>query len=377
VTAVDVVTGLDSLESELITLDATVATAFGGCSAPHRCAQITSTGVPTASTAFRFRTLDTIETALGMRLGCTIAIGPTPLWRFTTNAQPSAWAMGDVSVTTCPLPRVTGAVATDSTTVRVDFDAQIAPASVTPGAFTFTGGVMAVSAVASGSSVTVTTSPMVGGTMYTVTVASTVTDVIGGGIDAAANSATFTAPVPCSTSHLVLNEIDYDQTGTDAAEFVEIYNPTPAAVVMTGMAVLLYNGGTAGVTATEYARVALTGTIPAGGYVVIGPPGFAGATFFWPGATGQLQQGPNDGVLLFNVATSAVIDVATYGGGSVSTVTTAAPATMIPIAPEGAATIGNDTVAGSLGREPTGCDRDSPVADWMVDAAPSPGAANP
>ena len=52
---------------------------------------------------------------------------------------------------------------------------------------------------------------------------------------------------------LVINEIDYDQVGTDVAEFVEIYKPTPYPIDLTDMALVFVNGG----TNTEYGRVSL------------------------------------------------------------------------------------------------------------------------
>jgi hypothetical protein len=46
----------------------------------------------------------------------------------------------------------------------------------------------------------------------------------------------------CGAGHLVVNEIDYDQIGTDAAEFLEIYNGTGATVNLNGYQVELVNG---------------------------------------------------------------------------------------------------------------------------------------
>ena len=56
-----------------------------------------------------------------------------------------------------------------------------------------------------------------------------------------------------SVTHLVLNEVDYDNVGADNREFVEVFNGTGASVDLGNKAVVLVNGG----TGTEYARVAL------------------------------------------------------------------------------------------------------------------------
>src|SRR6058998_1325337 len=53
--------------------------------------------------------------------------------------------------------------------------------------------------------------------------------------------------------HLVLNEADYDNVGTDNREFVEVFNGTGSPVDLGDKAVVLVNG----LTGTEYTRVAL------------------------------------------------------------------------------------------------------------------------
>jgi len=45
-------------------------------------------------------------------------------------------------------------------------------------------------------------------------------------------------------ANLVINEIDYDQAGTDTEEFLEIYNPTGSPVNLDGYTVELVNGST-------------------------------------------------------------------------------------------------------------------------------------
>jgi hypothetical protein len=44
-------------------------------------------------------------------------------------------------------------------------------------------------------------------------------------------------------THLVINEVDYDNVGTDTQEFVEIFNGTGAGVPLADYAVVLVNGG--------------------------------------------------------------------------------------------------------------------------------------
>src|SRR5262249_14638546 len=52
------------------------------------------------------------------------------------------------------------------------------------------------------------------------------------------------APSVCRVASLVINEVDYDQAGTDSASFIEIYNGTGADVALDGLAVVLINGST-------------------------------------------------------------------------------------------------------------------------------------
>ena len=55
------------------------------------------------------------------------------------------------------------------------------------------------------------------------------------------------------TWHLVINEVDYNQTGTDTLEFVEIVNPTNVAAPLAGIVVQTINGDNDAVLNT-YAR---------------------------------------------------------------------------------------------------------------------------
>jgi len=55
-------------------------------------------------------------------------------------------------------------------------------------------------------------------------------------------SARFIELVEIPGGNLVINEIDYDQAGTDGEEFIEIYNPTGSAVNLDGWVVELVNG---------------------------------------------------------------------------------------------------------------------------------------
>jgi hypothetical protein len=192
--------------------------------------------------------------------------------------------------------------------------------------------------------------------------------------------------VPPGTG-LVINEVDYDQPGTDTTEYVEIFNPTSFAVPLTDLALILVNGGTA--PPSEYRRVLLgpAGTLPAGGYLVISaeavtvpaaavhyiPPLGSGPTQ-WP-ASDAVQNGGPDGMLLVNTAASTVIDRLSYEGSI-----TNAPISGFGVVNlvEGTATTASDnnaTVA-SIARIPNGTDTDNAAADWAVTTTPTPGGTN-
>jgi hypothetical protein len=91
------------------------------------------------------------------------------------------------------VPTVVSAVATSLTEVIVTFDRDILDASITNvmAQFTFDNGLTASAASVSGPDVTLTTSMQTGGVQYIVTVADTVTDLAGLGVDPANNTATF------------------------------------------------------------------------------------------------------------------------------------------------------------------------------------------
>jgi hypothetical protein len=179
------------------------------------------------------------------------------------------------------------------------------------------------------------------------------------------------------TTHLVINEIDYDQPGTDMAEFVEIHNPTGAAIALDGLALVLFNGD----TDIEYARVVLSGSLAAGAYAVVAPTGFAvpaGVTLFtFAGATNQLQNGAPDAVAIVDTAGPTFVDFLAYEGAN-DMVRFMADPTIFTV-PEGATSPGVTDPSdsdGSLARNPNACDRDMPAMDWALDTTPSPGVAN-
>src|SRR5262245_32620326 len=84
----------------------------------------------------------------------------------------------------------------------------------------------------------------------------------------------FISGVPLSQSvravstTIVINEIDYDQPGTDGAEFLELKNVGPTAVNLDDYTVELVNGNAGG--AAVYQTIDLPSvSLPAGDYFVI------------------------------------------------------------------------------------------------------------
>ncbi|HEU6445715.1 MAG TPA: lamin tail domain-containing protein, partial [Gaiellaceae bacterium] len=162
-------------------------------------------------------------------------------------------------------------------------------------------------------------------------------------------------PPPAEQAKLVINEVDYDQVGTDANGFVEIHNTGGAAADLSDVDLVAVNGG----DNAEYDRVALTGTLAAGAYLDVAI---------------ELQNGSPDGIALLQGATlldalsyEGAITAATIGGQTYNLV----EGTVLPLSVED-----SNTVAGSLIRNPDGKDTDDAAADWAFTTTITRGAAN-
>ncbi|HBX68125.1 MAG TPA: hypothetical protein DEH25_01720 [Chloroflexi bacterium] len=161
---------------------------------------------------------------------------------------------------------------------------------------------------------------------------------------------------------LVINEIDYDQPGTDAAEFVEIFNHGPVATDLTGWTLDLVNGN----GGTVYLSIDLSSyTLAAGGYFVVcaNTATVANCNLDVSPDTNLIQNGAPDAVALsFN---GTLIDAVSYEGD------TAAPYT------EGSgAGLADNGLDGSISRCPNGVDTNQNNVDFTFTDSSTPGAEN-
>lgn len=182
-------------------------------------------------------------------------------------------------------------------------------------------------------------------------------------------------------AQLVINEVDYDQVGTDSNEFVEIFNPTGLAIDLADYKLLFVNGS----TNTVYTPVDLSpaGILAAGGYLVVASNTVVVASGalvirFGP-ASGNIQNGNPDGLALVNTFTSTLSDALSYGG----------PMTAVSLSPTLVGTfslvegtflptsiVDSNTITGSLARLPNGTDTNNAATDWAFSATLTPGSSN-
>jgi hypothetical protein len=184
--------------------------------------------------------------------------------------------------------------------------------------------------------------------------------------------------IPAS-DHLVINEADYDQIGVDNAEYVELYNGTPSAIDLQGLALVLVNGTQGN---PEYRRVALSGVLAPGQYAVIRngvwtvPEGTL--VFDFGVAQDAFQNGSPDGVALINTQTNTLIDALSYEGSITAAMITgfSTPVSLVEgtVLPTGVAD--SNTIRGALIRSPNGTDADNAATDWCFSGTLTPGAAN-
>ncbi len=158
---------------------------------------------------------------------------------------------------------------------------------------------------------------------------------------------------------LVINEIDYDQPGSDTAEFVEVYNTGPDAVDLFEYRLEFWNGS----TNTLYNAFSLLGTLAPGDFHVV-----CGSATFVPNCdqdvspdSDLIQNGAPDAVVLTRL--TVIIDAVSYEGD-------------VPGYVEGSGA-GADTanLFESINRYPDGVDTDDNSADFYLRCA-TPGEPN-
>ncbi len=132
----------------------------------------------------------------------------------------------------------------------------------------------------------------------------------------------YQAPTSCFA--VVINEVDPNTPGTDAAEFVELFDGGIGNTSLDGLVIVFFNGS----DDASYEAFDLDGQSTDGnGYFVLGNPGVPGVDLtFNPGGSGALQNG-NDAVALYfgdasdfpndtDVTTDGLIDALVYGGSA-------------------------------------------------------------
>ena len=214
----------------------------------------------------------------------------------------------------------------------------------------------------------------------------TYTDVATSGsatVTATFGTSTSTATVTVSTgaNHLVINEVDYDQPGTDSAEFIEIYNPSSQPISLANKVIYLVNG--ADTTVYDTIDLSPQGSLDSDHYLVIAGAGvtvLAPAKKIDPGWTSNaIQNGSPDGIALVDTSTNTLIDAISYEGSITMAMLPgfASPVSLVEGTALAATIADSNTVVGSLCRSPNGQDTDDANADWALCATLSVGTANP
>jgi hypothetical protein len=179
---------------------------------------------------------------------------------------------------------------------------------------------------------------------------------------------------------VVLNEIDVDQVGIDAAEYIELF--ARAETDLGGISVVMLNGGVT--PGQEYARVDLTpaGSLSAGGYLVIAGPGVAvppEALKLTPSgweSSNRIQNGPSDALMLFDTIGRRIIDTVSYNGSLRRAILSGESTERDATEGTAGAPADSNSVSGSLGRLPDGQDTGQNGADVRFSPKLTPGAPN-
>ncbi len=184
---------------------------------------------------------------------------------------------------------------------------------------------------------------------------------------------------PCQLEGLIINEIDYDQIGTDADEFVEIFNNTGADVDLSDVHLVLVNGSNNATYLDQ--SLAAAGVLKQGAYLVVGsgtvvlPPATPFVKF--AKATDHIQNGSPDGVALIDLGDKKLLDALSYKGAMpMATVTGLGVVSLVEGTALKAQVGDSNAEVGSLIRFPNGNDKNDADTEWIFGKSPTPGAAN-
>ena len=179
-------------------------------------------------------------------------------------------------------------------------------------------------------------------------------------------------PTVAAPAQLVINEIEYDQTGTDVRDFVELVEPARSGMSLVGWQLILYDGTPS--QRCPYLTIDLStapgGVMPTDGYLVIGPAGTTVPNVDVTAPTGGwIQNGgaAPDGMAL--VHGGLVVELLAYEGSFVGDPVNGGPAAGMTFPDLGIVDSGSDE---GLQRIPDG-------GPWTVlpEAAATPGLPNP
>lgn len=180
---------------------------------------------------------------------------------------------------------------------------------------------------------------------------------------------------------LVINEVDYDNVGTDLNEFVELFNKSSAPVSLAGISLLLVNGN----NSSPYLTLDLSpvGQLNAGEYLVIGTAtllaNVVGAkTLAFSKTKDNIQNGAPDALGLLDTNAGKMLDVLSYEGSITGAMIpgVSTPVDFFVKNPLPGAIADNNATVSSLVRLPNGQNTSDTAADWKLSGTPTPGAAN-
>lgn len=165
---------------------------------------------------------------------------------------------------------------------------------------------------------------------------------------------------------MLINEVDYDQNGSDSAEFIELFNSGSNSINLNGYQLDLVNGTTGSI----YESFDLTGySLAAGGYFIIcGSASMVmNCNFDAAKNSNLIQNGAPDGITLYH--NNILIDALSYEG-EMTGITEGLNGALADLAQ-----VKNNPHIMSIGRLPNSPDTNNNAADFKSNCI-TPGTAN-